>query len=186
MGSTRAHCLPGLMMPDRTEPASPVVTFKLPTIRRTDGAAAAQAVRPGGGVVLLGGDAELRPIGLGRELMPEEPSVCKVRHYLEKQELGGQILEAVSRYLQSMGVKTTTGDILDATIIHAPSSTKNREQERDTDMHQTSLSEILCRINVLRNRAIYQDRHARIIIVARRSISNQRPDTFAQTASASD
>jgi len=39
--------------------------------------------------------------------------------------------------LQSQGVRITTGTIVDATIIHAPSSTKNREQRRDPEMHQT-------------------------------------------------
>ena len=40
-------------------------------------------------------------------------------------------------HLQSRGVRITTGTIVDATIIHAPSSTKNREQKRDPEMHQT-------------------------------------------------
>ena len=40
-------------------------------------------------------------------------------------------------HLQSQGVRITTGTIVDATIIHAPCSTKNREQKRDPEMHQT-------------------------------------------------
>jgi IS5 family transposase len=39
--------------------------------------------------------------------------------------------------LQSKGVRITTGTIVDATILHAPSSTKSREQQRDREMHQT-------------------------------------------------
>jgi len=76
-------------------------------------------------------------VDLGREPVPDETTVCKFRHLLEEHELGGKILKAVNRYLQSKGVKITTGTIVDATIIHAPSSTKNREQKRDEEMHQT-------------------------------------------------
>ena len=46
------------------------------------------------------------------------------------------MLETVNLYLQRQGVRITTGTIVDATIIHAPSSTKNREQQRDPEMHQ--------------------------------------------------
>ena len=76
-------------------------------------------------------------IDLGREPVPDETTVCKFRHLLEEHELGAQILHTVNLYLQSKGVKITTGTIVDATIIHAPSSTKNREQKRDEEMHQT-------------------------------------------------
>ena len=47
------------------------------------------------------------------------------------------MLEAVNLHLQKQGIRITTGTIVDATIIHAPSSTKNREEERDPEMHQT-------------------------------------------------
>ena len=47
------------------------------------------------------------------------------------------MLEAVNVYLEGKGVRITTGTIVDATIIHAPSSTKNLEQKRDPEMHQT-------------------------------------------------
>jgi IS5 family transposase len=76
-------------------------------------------------------------IDLGREPVPDETTVCKFRHMLEEQQLGGQMLEAVNLHLQSRGVRITTGTIVDATIIHAPSSTKNREQQRDPGMHRT-------------------------------------------------
>ena len=76
-------------------------------------------------------------IDLGREPVPDETTVCKFRHLLEEHQLGGQMLEAVNLHLQSRGVRITTGTIVDATIIHAPSSTKNREQGRDPEMHQT-------------------------------------------------
>src|SRR5450631_1220646 len=76
-------------------------------------------------------------IDLGNEPVPDETTVCKFRHLLEQHSLGGAILETVNFHLQSCGIKITTGTIVDATIIHAPSSTKNREQKRDPEMHQT-------------------------------------------------
>ena len=75
-------------------------------------------------------------IDLGQEPVPDETTVCKFRHLLEEHEMGGEILQTVNLYLQSRGVKITTGTIVDATVIHAPSSTKNREQQRDPEMHQ--------------------------------------------------
>jgi transposase, IS5 family len=76
-------------------------------------------------------------IDLGREPVPDETTVCKFRHLLEEHRLGGEILEKVNLYLQRRGVRITTGTIVDATIIEAPSSTKNRDQQRDPEMHQT-------------------------------------------------
>ena len=76
-------------------------------------------------------------IDLGREPAPDETTVCKFRHLLEEHGLGGEMLEAVNLHLESKGVRITTGTIVDATIIHAPSSTKNRDQQRDPEMHQT-------------------------------------------------
>jgi transposase, IS5 family len=67
---------------------------------------------------------------LGREPVPDETTVCKFRRLLEEHNLG-------ERNLQSKGVRITTGTIVDATILHAPSSTKHREQQRDREMHQT-------------------------------------------------
>ena len=54
------------------------------------------------------------------------------------------MLETVNFYLQSRGIKITTGTIVDATIIHAPISTKNREQKRDPEMHQTRKGKQWC------------------------------------------
>ena len=76
-------------------------------------------------------------IDLGREPVPDETTICKFRHLLEEHGLGGEMLEAVNLHLEDKGVPITTGTIVDATIIHAPSSTKNREQKRDPEMHQT-------------------------------------------------
>jgi IS5 family transposase len=76
-------------------------------------------------------------IDLGREAVPDETTVCKFRHLLEEHNLGGEMLETVNLHLQAKGVRIRTGTIVDATIIHAPSSTKNRDQQRDPEMHQT-------------------------------------------------
>lgn len=76
-------------------------------------------------------------IDLGREPAPDETTVCKFRHLLEEHRLGGEMLETVNLHLEKKGVRITTGTIVDATIIHAPSSTKNRDQQRDPEMHQT-------------------------------------------------
>jgi IS5 family transposase len=76
-------------------------------------------------------------IDLGREPVPDETTICKFRHLLEEHGLGGEMLETVNLYLAGKGVRITTGTIVDATILPAPSSTKNREQKRDPEMHQT-------------------------------------------------
>lgn len=76
-------------------------------------------------------------IDLGQEPAPDETTVCKFRHLLEEHGLGGEMLETVNLYLQSKGVRISKGTIVDATIIHAPSSTKNEKQQRDPEMKQT-------------------------------------------------
>src|ERR1700751_3979460 len=76
-------------------------------------------------------------IDLGQEPAPDETTVCKFRHVLEEHRLGGKILGTSNLSLQGGGVPITTGTIVDATILHAPTSTKNREQQRDPEMHQT-------------------------------------------------
>jgi len=76
-------------------------------------------------------------IDLGREPAPDETTVCKFRHLLESHHLGDQLFVLIRQYLQENGIKISTGTIVDATIIDAPSSTKNREGKRDPEMHQT-------------------------------------------------
>ena len=76
-------------------------------------------------------------IDLGREPVPDETTILKFRHLLEKYHLGKKLFREVRRHLESQGVKVTQGTIVDATIINAPSSTKNKEGKRDPDMHQT-------------------------------------------------
>jgi len=76
-------------------------------------------------------------IDLGREPVPDETTVCKFRHLLEAHNLGDRLFALIGEYLQENGVKVNTGTIVDATIIDAPSSTKNKDKARDPEMHQT-------------------------------------------------
>jgi IS5 family transposase len=75
---------------------------------------------------------------------PDETTVCNFRHMLEEHQLGSKMLETVNLHLQAKGVRITSGTIVNATIIHAPSSTKNREQPRDSEMHQTKKGKQRC------------------------------------------
>ena len=77
-------------------------------------------------------------IDLGSEGAPDETTICKFRHLLERNKLGKKLLVAVNEYLRVNGIKIANGTIVDATIINAPSSTKNRSGERDPEMHQTA------------------------------------------------
>ena len=76
-------------------------------------------------------------VDLGREPVPDETTVCKFRHPLEEHGLGEALFDAVREHLRAHGVTVSTGTIVDATIIAAPSSTKNATGTRDPGMHQT-------------------------------------------------
>ncbi|WJW74364.1 IS5 family transposase [Thiohalobacter sp. IOR34] len=76
-------------------------------------------------------------IDLGREPAPDETTICKFRHLLERHNLGDRLFALIAEYLQENGLKVATGTIVDATIISAPSSTKNKDGKRDPEMHQT-------------------------------------------------
>jgi IS5 family transposase len=76
-------------------------------------------------------------IDLGRMPAPDETTILNFRHLLEQHDLCGQMLETVNLYLGDRGIRITTGTIVDATILHAPTSTKNEKKERDPEMHQT-------------------------------------------------
>ncbi len=93
-------------------------------------------------------------IDLGREPVPDETRVCKFRHLLEQHGLGERLFERVGEHLQQKGLRLNTGTIVDATIINAPSSTKNARQERDPEMHQTRKGKQWC---VSRTRAQARD-----------------------------
>jgi len=76
-------------------------------------------------------------IDLGREAAPDESTILRFRHLLEKHHLGRKLFEQVHRHLEAQGLKVATGTIVDPAIINAPPSTKNKDKARDPDMRQT-------------------------------------------------
>ena len=76
-------------------------------------------------------------IDLGNEPVPDETTICKFRHLLETHDLGERIFQEVNAHLEEKGLRLSEGTIMDATIINAPSSTKNQDKKRDPDMHST-------------------------------------------------
>jgi IS5 family transposase len=73
----------------------------------------------------------------GEDLIPDESSILRFRHRLEKLGLAEQLLAEVNALLTEKGLLLRQGTIVDATLINAPSSTKNQSGERDPEMHQT-------------------------------------------------
>ena len=76
-------------------------------------------------------------VELGQVRAPDETTICKFRHMMERHNLGDQLFHLVNQYLQENGLKVSRGTIVDASIINAPSSTKNKKKQRDPEMHQT-------------------------------------------------
>ncbi len=76
-------------------------------------------------------------IDLISDRIPDEATILSFRHLLEKHKLGEQIFETVKTHLSARGMTMREGTIVDATLIAAPSSTKNKEGKRDPEMHQT-------------------------------------------------
>ena len=75
--------------------------------------------------------------GLSLERIPDETTILNFRRLLEKHELAAGILAVINGYLGDRGLSLRQGTIVDATLIHAPSSTKNKDGKRDPEMHQT-------------------------------------------------
>lgn len=69
--------------------------------------------------------------------MPDETTILRFRHLLEKHALADKIFALVNKNLADQGLFARTGTLVDATIIAAPSSTKNKDGKRDEEMHQT-------------------------------------------------
>ncbi len=69
--------------------------------------------------------------------IPDHTTIMNFRHLLERHGLARKIFEEVSNWLSEAGVLVKEGTLLDATIIEAPSSTKNKTGKRDPEMHQT-------------------------------------------------
>ena len=71
------------------------------------------------------------------EAVPDETTLCNFRHLLEENELNKLFFDAINRVMVQTGHMMKGGTIVDATIINAPSSTKNAQKARDPEMHQT-------------------------------------------------
>lgn len=74
---------------------------------------------------------------LADDAMPDETTILKFRHLLERHGLTGQMMNVINDTLEQRGLLLKGGTMVDATIIHAPPSTKNQDKQRDPDMHQT-------------------------------------------------
>jgi IS5 family transposase len=98
---------------DLSDPAMEDALIEVPTMRRFAG------------------------IELITDRIPDETTILAFRHLLEKHDLGDQIFEVVKAHLKANGMAMKQGTIIDATLIAAPSSTKNEKKERDPEMHQT-------------------------------------------------
>jgi IS5 family transposase len=73
--------------------------------------------------------------------LPDESTILRFRHRLEKHKLAGQILQTVNDILVARGLLLKTGTVVDATLIAAPSSTKNKDHQRDPEMHSSKKGE---------------------------------------------
>ena len=80
---------------------------------------------------------EFAKLGDGVERLPDETTILRFRHLLEKHDLATDMLRVVNDILQAKGLTMKKGTVVDATLIAAPSSTKNAAGERDPEMHQT-------------------------------------------------
>ncbi len=69
--------------------------------------------------------------------IPDESTILHFRHLLERHQLGETLLETINAHLAGQGLRLQAGTIVDASIIAAPSSTKNQARQRDPEMHQT-------------------------------------------------
>jgi len=83
-------------------------------------------------------------IELISDRIPDETTILTFRHLLEMHELGDQILETVKAHLRARGMTMRQGTIVDANLIAAPSSTKNKEGKRDSERHQTKKGNQWC------------------------------------------
>lgn len=76
-------------------------------------------------------------IDLGREAVPDATTLLKFRRLLSEHDLTRALFDEINAHLAERGLLMRAGTVVDATIIAAPPSTKNRDQARDQDMHQT-------------------------------------------------
>lgn len=76
-------------------------------------------------------------IDLISDRIPDETTILVFHHLLEQHDLGKQVFDTVKANLKQRGMAMKQGTIIDATLIAAPTSTKNKDRERDPEMHQT-------------------------------------------------
>lgn len=75
--------------------------------------------------------------GITIDTVPDETTILNFRHLLEKHNLGEKLFNQINRHLERKGLSFKEGTIMDASIIAAPTSTKNKTGQRDPEMHQT-------------------------------------------------
>ena len=84
---------------------------------------------------------EVEPVrrfaGLRLEALPDETTILKFRHLLEEHGLGEKLMATINASLATRGLTLREGTVVDASIVAAPSSTKNRSGSRDPEMRQT-------------------------------------------------
>jgi IS5 family transposase len=95
---------------------------------------------PGAEDALYDSEAMRRFAGveLGDDAIPDESTILRFRHLLETHDLTRAIFEEIGTLLEEKGLLLKQGTIVDATIIHAPASTKNGAKARDPEMRSTS------------------------------------------------
>jgi IS5 family transposase len=80
---------------------------------------------------------EFAQLDAGISRLPDESTILRFRHLLEAHNLSAKLLATINATLTAKGLMLKTGTVVDATLIAAPSSTKNDKGERDPEMHQT-------------------------------------------------
>ena len=93
------------------------------------------------------------------EQVPDATTLLKFRHLLEENHLGEEFFKAINRVMEATGHIMYGGTIVDATIISAPSSTKNAEKKRDLEMHQTKKGNDLKSLPQVSDHAIDWERY---------------------------
>jgi len=75
--------------------------------------------------------------GISIDTIPDETTILNFRHLLEEHNLGEKLFNRINQHLEKKGLSFKEGTIMDASIISAPTSTKNKTGQRDPEMHQT-------------------------------------------------
>jgi transposase, IS5 family len=123
------------------------------------------------------------------ERLPDESTILRFRHVLEKHKLAAQILQTINDLLSHKGLLLKSGTVVDATLIAAPSSTKNATGERDPDMKQSRKGQqwyfgMKCHIGVDAESGLVHtvrgtSGHVNDVIEANSLLHGQESDVFA-------